>query len=98
ARGLTADGTLHVDELWNFGQRRTTLAGDLDIERQKHREIALRDRDDSAGRAVNYGYRGTPVALARYAPILDAVGDGRIPESFLDGLLGHAAARFGAGE
>ena len=91
-------GTRHVDELRHVFERRTAGAGDLDAVRQQHRKLAFRNRHDAARRAVNDRNRSAPVALARDAPILDAVSDGRFAEAVPLGVGAHPAARFFAGQ
>src|SRR4029077_18887423 len=97
-RGPAALGTLHVYELRHLFERRATLAGNLDIERQKHRQLALGNRNHATLRAVDHRNGRAPVTLPRNTPILDAVGDRGLTEAFALGFGCHPAASFFARE
>ena len=74
----------HVPRSTNSGtlfERRTACAGDLDVGPAAAPEAVFRHRHDAARRAVNHRNGRAPIALARDAPILDAVGDGRFAEA-----------------
>ena len=97
AGGGAAHRARHVDELGDVFERGASGAGDLDAVGQNHGELVFGYRDDAALGAVDDGDRRAPVALARDAPVLEAVGDGGFAEALALGVSGHLAARFGAG-
>src|SRR5581483_7925366 len=70
----TALGTGSVHKFRHTGQRRTAGQGDVDVLRQKHRQVFVGNRHDAALLAIKNGDGSTPVALARDAPILQAEG------------------------
>ncbi len=53
-------GQLHINELRNVLERRAALPGDLNIERQHDRQVALRHRNHAAVRAVDDRNRRCP--------------------------------------
>jgi hypothetical protein len=79
-------------------ERRLARAGELDIERQHHRQLLVRHRHDAARRTVDHRDGRAPVALAGDAPVLDAVGDGAFAEALALGAFRSCAARLFAGQ
>ena len=60
----------------------------LHVFRETHGQIFVGNRQRSAGIAVDYGHRATPVALAGYTPVSQAVVDGLVSETPLLQPLG----------
>src|SRR5689334_19743091 len=54
---------------------------EVDVVRKHDRQLIARYGDGTARTAVNDGNRGAPVALARHAPVAEAVLDGAFAPS-----------------
>ena len=75
-----------LGHLWP--DRREYHALHLHVFRETHGQIFVGNRQRSAGIAVDYGHRATPVALAGYTPVSQAVVDGLVSETPLLQPLG----------
>src|SRR5690606_35541357 len=62
-----------------------------DVLRQLDRQRLLRHRHNAAGGAVDHRDRTAPIALARHAPVAQAIGDRALAVALLLKLLDGAA-------
>src|SRR5207245_828571 len=83
ARRFSALRALYIHEFRHARQWRLPLQADVNVVRQEYRQIVFRHRHHATLWAVDHGNGGSPIALARYAPILQAIGDGSPAEPFL---------------
>ncbi len=83
--------TLYVDKGRNVFKRRPPLARDLHIDRQNHRQIALRNRHRPALRTMNHRNRRAPIPLPRNSPIFQSIRDLRFAESLRSRIRAHHA-------
>ena len=66
-----------------------SLARDLDVAGQFHREVFLGHRNFAATRAVDHGNGSAPVALPGYPPVAEPPGDLRLAEAAFAGVFRH---------
>src|ERR1019366_871020 len=86
-----------IHKLRHSPKRRAALLRNRDVLRQNHRQLLVRHRDQAIALAVNHWNRRTPIALAAYAPILQAKDDLCLAKSlacrsFLELFLGLGTA------
>ena len=91
ARRTTALRAGGVDELRHAAQRRAAGQGDVDVLRQNDGQVFFRYGNDAVLFAIQHGDGRAPVALARDAPVLQAIGDGGFAETILLGVLRHGS-------
>src|SRR5262249_49062806 len=87
-----------VDERRDLGQRRATLARELNVAWQHDGQVLLRLGHHAVFLAVQNGNRRAPVALARDAPVAEAIVHLRHAEPARDEPIDGPTFGLGAGQ
>ena len=80
-RRAAAPGAGNVHERRDVGQRRTTLASELDVMRKDYRQVGFGNRNGPALGTMDDRDGSAPIALPRNTPILQAERDRGFAES-----------------